>query len=411
MKKVIIYILLLIPLIGIGQNLIPNPSFEEYDSCVSSIDAFNMPSYIHGLKYWISPNFSSPDFLENCNINPDFGMPQNYGGFQQARTGNGMVDLGNIISNINYRENIQTELLQPLEANKKYCFSMYVSLMDSCWYATDNFGACITDTAIYSYSGGLTSFVPQIINPIGNILNDKVNWTNISGEYIAHGGEKYITLGVFADDNTIDTIRQPYGSGYWDSIDFKVLGYYIDDVSLYYCDDTIYAEAGNNAQICIGDSAQIGSPPNNDFYYSWQPSAGINNTAIANPKASPIIATIYYLTQTDFLNNISVDSVTVTVISCGDTTKNILTIPNACTPNNDGVNDIFKAHGQNIKTINAKIFNRWGQELFKWNDINSGWDGKHNGNDVSAGVYFYVISVEFGDGIWETKMGSVEVVR
>jgi len=316
-----------------AQNLVPNPSFEIYDTCVSEIDGFNLPSN-HGLKYWLSPNFASPDFISNCLSNPDFGMPQNYGGFQQARTGNCMVDLGNILANINYRENIQTILLHPLEANKKYCFSMYISLMDSCWYATDNFGVCITDTAIYSYSNSLTSFTPQIINPLGSILNDKINWTNISGEYIAHGGEKYITIGIFTDDNNIDTILQPYGSVYWNNINFKVLGYYIDDVSLYLCDDTII-------------------PPN----------------------------------------------------------ENELTIPNAFTPNNDGINDIFKIKGQNIKTFHGTIINRWGQKLFEWNDVNTGWDGKHDGQDVSAGVYFYIISVVFEDGEMQEKHGSVEVVR
>jgi len=52
--------------------------------------------------------------------------------------------------------------------------------------------------------------------------------------------------------------------------------------------------------------------------------------------------------------------------------NNVITIPNAFTPNGDGVNDVFSAEGHNIKSFNGIIINRWGQELYKWTDINHG---------------------------------------
>ena len=86
-------------------------------------------------------------------------------------------------------------------------------------------------------------------------------------------------------------------------------------------------------------------------------------------------------------------------------------MPSAFTPNSDGKNDIYKVHGQNIKSMYGKIFNRWGQKLYEWHDINTGWDGKYKGNDVPPGAYFYVVSVAFEDGKIEEKHGSVEVIR
>ena len=50
-------------------------------------------------------------------------------------------------------------------------------------------------------------------------------------------------------------------------------------------------------------------------------------------------------------------------------------------------------------------------ELYEWNDVNGGWDGKYNGDYVSAGVYFYIIEATYDDGSTESKKGTVEVIR
>lgn len=105
-----------------------------------------------------------------------------------------------------------------------------------------------------------------------------------------------------------------------------------------------------------------------------------------------------------------IDDVSVTL--CDDTSsENILSISNAFTPNGDGVNDIFKPHGKNIKSINGKIFNRWGMKLYEWSDVDSGWDGKYHDQYVPPGAYFYIIIATFNDGETQEKSGSVEVVR
>ncbi len=91
--------------------------------------------------------------------------------------------------------------------------------------------------------------------------------------------------------------------------------------------------------------------------------------------------------------------------------EDTLIVPNAFIPNGSGANAIFKAQGQNIKTFQGTIINRWGQTLYKWNDINKGWDGEYKGQAISAGAYFFVISVAYIDGKTEEKHGSVEVIR
>lgn len=68
-----------------------------------------------------------------------------------------------------------------------------------------------------------------------------------------------------------------------------------------------------------------------------------------------------------------------------------ITIPNVFTPNGDSVNDVFKVSAYNIAEFRCTIFDRWGLQMFYWDDISKGWDGKVNGKEVPDGNYFYII--------------------
>ena len=65
-----------------------------------------------------------------------------------------------------------------------------------------------------------------------------------------------------------------------------------------------------------------------------------------------------------------------------------LEMPNAFSPNGDGINDIYKAKDgyQSIVEFHAYIFNRWGQKLFEWTNPADGWDGKYKGKDVARNL-------------------------
>lgn len=78
-----------------------------------------------------------------------------------------------------------------------------------------------------------------------------------------------------------------------------------------------------------------------------------------------------------------------------------LEMPNAFSPgDNDEFNKIYKAKSnhQSIVEFKATIFNRWGQKLYSWTDINGGWDGKVNGRVVKNGVYFVNVVAKGADG-------------
>jgi gliding motility-associated-like protein len=63
-------------------------------------------------------------------------------------------------------------------------------------------------------------------------------------------------------------------------------------------------------------------------------------------------------------------------------------------------NDIYKAKAnyQSIIDFHAYIFNRWGQKLYEWKDIDGGWDGTFHGKPVKQGVYFVLVDAKGADG-------------
>lgn len=87
-----------------------------------------------------------------------------------------------------------------------------------------------------------------------------------------------------------------------------------------------------------------------------------------------------------------------------------LFLPDAFTPNGDGVNDTFLARGWFVKRFNMVIYNRWGEVLFTTDTLDTGWDGKVSGNRVPAGVYVYAIEAEDFTGRRVNKKGTLLVI-
>lgn len=86
-------------------------------------------------------------------------------------------------------------------------------------------------------------------------------------------------------------------------------------------------------------------------------------------------------------------------------------VPNAFSPNQDGMNDVLLVRGFGISRLNFKIFNRWGQLVFESNDPSIGWDGRFKGAVQPMDAYAYSIYIEFSDGTKANKNGSVTLLR
>ena len=95
----------------------------------------------------------------------------------------------------------------------------------------------------------------------------------------------------------------------------------------------------------------------------------------------------------------------------------VLWAPNAFSPNEDGINDVFKVFYKSIAidpnnnklVFKCRIFNRRGNEIYSWDNPDEGWDGKYRGKYVPPGTYFYVIEATDPSGKKHVKKGDVNI--
>jgi gliding motility-associated-like protein len=199
--------------------------------------------------------------------------------------------------------------------------------------------------------------------------------------------------------------------------------YYIDDVSVYCCDDAnTQIELGENTVICAKDSIKIGVEPAPGYVYKWQSANGLSNTDtnFAQVFVKPLTTTTYYLfvedtSKMESCNNTTTDSITITVKNCDTvaTKPNSVFIPNIFSPNGDGNNDVLYVLGNNIAHVNLVIYNRWGERVFESTDIKKGWDGSYMGKNKEsiAAVFIYYCKVIYADGTEEELKGNITLVK
>ncbi len=142
--------------------------------------------------------------------------------------------------------------------------------------------------------------------------------------------------------------------------------------------------------------------------YSWFPVSGLNNAQIANPVAAIDSITTFVVRGTSENGCYAEDSVTVNVKATG---KNLFSVPNAFTPNHDGINDCFGIRKWGDVTIKEfSVYNRWGQRVFDTRTPGDCWNGTFHGEMQDTGQYVYVIqAVSFCGNI--TRTGTVLLIR
>ncbi len=209
MNKTLFILFIFISNLGLAQNLVPNPSFEVYDTCPSGISQAFDYQIEHALG-WYAPTWATSDYFNSCSpLVGGANVPNTAFGYQFAFDGQGFLGMILLIQDgeTSYFEYVQAKLNSPLIKGYTYKFSFNVNLMNGSDYAVEKIGAWFTINAASSNNGQpLFSVNPQIENTTG-FITDTLNWKTIEGKFIANGGEEYLTIGYYSDTLNPDTLR------------------------------------------------------------------------------------------------------------------------------------------------------------------------------------------------------------
>jgi gliding motility-associated-like protein len=167
--------------------------------------------------------------------------------------------------------------------------------------------------------------------------------------------------------------------------------------------------AGNDTTITLGSAATLSASGATN--YSWTPATGLSCSNCANPVANPSSTTTYCVTGStgSCADN---DCITVKVdVPC--ITNSDLGVPNAFSPNNDGVNDNFCLQGWSacMNEFSILIYDRWGEKVFESSAADFCWDGTFRGRTLDPAVFVYFINAAYFTGDKVSKKGNISIIR
>ena len=150
-------------------------------------------------------------------------------------------------------------------------------------------------------------------------------------------------------------------------------------------------DAGSSFYAHLGELVTFNPAVNSpSVTFQWSPSTGLNNINYIRPTLKTTATQTYYLTATGKGGCTAVDSLKVNLL-------NPITIPNAFSPNGDGVNDRWElANLKDYPNSTVDVFNRYGQSVFKAAGNVKAWNGTNAGKELPIGTYYYVIDLRDG---------------
>ncbi|MBU3714812.1 MAG: PKD domain-containing protein [Ferruginibacter sp.] len=151
--------------------------------------------------------------------------------------------------------------------------------------------------------------------------------------------------------------------------------------------EKVTADAGpRDTSVVSGQPLQLNAT--GGTIYQWTPAQWLNNPNKSNPISNPLSDIEYVVKVSNAAGCNDTDTISVKYF----TVIPDFYIPNAFSPNGDGLNDVIKPVALGIKSLDRfNIYNRWGQMIYSTRQIGSGWDGKYKGALQETGTYVWYI--------------------
>lgn len=298
----------------------------------------------------------------------------------------------NVTSNPNYNVNLENESL--VDKVYQIYLESYIDGMEYC-RATDTVEVIV-------------GAVPEV-----NISNVNTVCRGDSVQLLAEGGVEYQwSPSTYLSSNNV---ANPYSSPL-ENIEYTVVAYSERGCKssgniMVYVQDTAFGEIfAESDTIIIGNEVFVDvSADQDNVVYSWLPDdESISCIDCPNPVLNPEVPTEYFLVITDSLGCYSTElSIRIEI----DYSYSI-DVPNAFTPEGNYVNSVVYVRGHGIRNLlEFSIYNRWGELMFRTDDINKGWDGYFRGELQSMDTYVFQVEAEMYDGNIRFLKGDILLMR
>ncbi len=199
---------------------------------------------------------------------------------------------------------------------------------------------------------------------------------------------------------------------------------------------TTITDSGCSSTLSVPNYIKVYSPPAGSFIASPQPTTILEPTIQFADKSTDAYGILFWIwnfgEQGDTISNLQNPThvyrdtgtycpslIVVDLHGCMDTVINCvvidpiftLYIPSAFTPNGDKRNEVFMAKGNDIKSFEMYVFDRWGMELFHSTNINEGWDGTFKGFFCQEDIYIYKITVTDSQDNQHSYIGNITLIK
>lgn len=447
---------------GRAQQLVPNGDLEIYSQCPDYV------SQIERANGWSKPTQGTSDYFNGClGVPYSMSVPDNQFGDEAARSGNGYAGVYAFYADIEAnvpgdldREYVTRPLAAPLMPDETYAVEFFVSLADVSKYAVNDIGMLFSTQAPYRPDEQAIEAVPQVRHGGVSWLDSKNGWTRIGGCFTADSAYTHITIGNFNNGPGTAFLQVPTNYPLtWFSY------YYIDDVSvqpvprpelgpdittcgpvqlsvpdpqpdvqyawstgdlgpsIMVAGDGTYIVHANLAGCSVKDSIRVDLLPTlaptivgdrtHDFCMKGNMSLHVENipptaTVLWNDGSTGSALTIDHPGNYDVTVDANGFCSASTSMTVEDICEHPIFLPNAFSPNGDGINDRFTpVFDQWTTSFAYSVFDRWGQEVFRSGD-GLPWEAEH----VAPGVYVmqYVATDRSTHDQW-AGTGHITVIR
>lgn len=197
------------PCVLFSQNLVTNPSFEDFIQCPIKLGNLELD-----VENWQTPTLGSTDYFNGCS--QAMGTPKNFNGEQPANFGVGYVGFY-MLAPEDYREYLQAKLTSTLQKGTRYTISFYVSLAERSDFAVKEFGIRFVENPVkvetrkvlsamhFSKLKGDTSNQFEI--PSSKFYSNEKEWILLSQDFVAKGTENYLIIGNFKNNKRTQSFQ------------------------------------------------------------------------------------------------------------------------------------------------------------------------------------------------------------